>query len=80
MEFTKKGISIILYKNISEPDEIFLKRGWFIISQPNVQENYDEILRLSKIWENIKYKNCIYSKSIMQKIEEMEKFVNCTFD
>ena len=74
MEFTKNGLSIILYKNISEPDEIFLKRGWFIVSQPDIKKNYDEILRLSKVWENIKFKNCVYNKNLMEKIEEMNKY------
>ena len=79
MEFTKNGLSIILYKNISESDEIFLKKGWFIISQPDIKKNYEEILRLSKVWENIKFKKCIYNKSIMEKIEEMDKYTNTTF-
>jgi hypothetical protein len=74
MEFTKNGLSIILYKNISEPDEIFLKRGWFIVSQPDIKKNYDEILRLSKVWENIKFKSCVYNKNLMEKIEEMNKY------
>ena len=74
MEFTKNGLSIILYKNISDPDEIFLKRGWFIVSQPDIKKNYDEILRLSKVWENIKFKNCVYNKNLMEKIEEMNKY------
>ncbi len=79
MEFTKNGLSIILYKNISESDEIFLKKGWFIISQPDIRKNYEEIIRLSKVWENIKFKKCIYNKSIMEKIEEMDKYTNTTF-
>lgn len=80
MEFTKNGLSIILYKNISESDEIFLKRGWFIISQPDIKRNYDEIVRLSKVWENVKFRNCIYNRSLMDKIKEMDKFTGCKFN
>ena len=75
MEFKKNGYSLILYKKNCESDDIFLKKGWFIISQPDVLTNYDEVIRLSKIWENIKFKNCVYSRSIMNKIEQMDKFV-----
>lgn len=79
MEFTKNGLSIILYKNISESDEIFLKRGWFVISQPDIKKNYEEIIRLSKVWENVKFKKCVYNKSLMDKIEEMDKYKSTTF-
>lgn len=79
MEFTKNGLSIILYKNISESDEIFLKRGWFVISQPDIKKNYEEIIRLSKVWENIKFKKCVYNKNLMDKIEEMDKYTSTTF-
>ena len=79
MEFRKNGISLILYKNNSESDEIFFKKGWFIISQPDVENNYTEIVRLSKVWENIKFKKCIYNRNLMEKIEEMDKHTGCSF-
>ena len=79
MEFRKNGLSIILYKNNSESDEIFLKKGWFIISQPDVSRNLDEIIRLAKVWENIKFKNCVYSRSLMEKINNMDKHTGSTF-
>lgn len=73
MEFKKNGKSIILNKKECESDEIFLKKGWFLISQPDIIKNYDENLRLSKIWVNMKFRNCNYNKNIMEKIIEMEK-------
>lgn len=76
MEFKKNGKSIILNKNEYESDEMFLKKGWFLISQPDIIKNYDENLRLSKIWVNKKFRNCIYNKNIMEKIIEMEKNIN----
>ena len=73
MEFKKNGYSLFLYKKNEESDEIFLKKGWFVISQPDILTNYNEIIRLSKIWENVKFKNCEYHPSIMKKIEAMER-------
>ena len=73
MEFKKNGFSLFLYKKKLESDDIFLKRGWFIISQPDIQTNYDEIIRLSKIWENIKFKNCVYHKFLMNKNKDMSQ-------
>lgn len=77
MEFKKNGKSIVLTKNYYDSDEIFLQRGWFLISQPDIIKNYDENLRLSKIWVNKKFKNCTYNKNLMEKLTEMEKNFKC---
>lgn len=76
MEFTKNGNSLILYKNKYESDEMFLKKGWFIISQTDVQKNFQEIERISKLYINVKFKGCVYNRNIMDKIEEMSKNIN----
>ena len=44
------------------------------LTNPDILTNFDEILRLSKIWVNIKFKNCKYHNSIMNKLNEMEKY------
>jgi len=75
MEFKKNGYSLFLYKKNLESDEIFIKKGWFIVSQPDILTNYDEIIRLSKIWTNVKFKNCKYHRSLMNKLNEMDKHV-----
>ena len=75
MEFSKDGNMIFLFKKKYESNEIFMKKGWFIISQPNLSENYDNILKLSEIYINIKFLNCIYDSKIMFKINEMEKYM-----
>ena len=76
MEFKKNGISIILNKNKSEPEELFFKKSWLIINQNNeLFRNYDEIIKLSNIWINHKYKNCKYSKDICNKINQL-KIIN----
>jgi hypothetical protein len=75
MEFCKNGKSIILSKDIGESDEIFFNRGNFIISQPKLY-NFSELVKLSKIWSNFKYKKCSYSYSLNKQITDMEKFMN----
>jgi hypothetical protein len=75
MEFCKNGKSIILYKDMGESDEIFFNRGTFIVSQPKLY-NFNELVKLSKVWSNYKYKGCSYSYSLNKQITDMEKFMN----
>ena len=76
MEFKKNGISIILNKNNSEPEELFFKKGWFIINQNNkLFKEYDNINRLSKVWINYKYKKCKYSKDLIMRIDKMDSII-----
>ncbi len=75
MEFSKNGISIILNKNLGESDEIFFNRGLFIISQPKLN-NFQELIKLSKVWSNHKYKDCVYSYSLNKQITDMEKHMD----
>jgi hypothetical protein len=74
MEFTKNGISIIINKDRNEPDNIFYDRFWYIISQ-NVcdYKDLDELIKLSKIWTNIKYYKCRYPKMIASKALQLSK-------
>ena len=75
MEFSKNGLSIILNKDLGESDEIFYNRGIFIISQPKLN-NFQELVKLSKVWSNYKYKGCSYSYSLNKQIKDMEKYMN----
>ena len=75
MEFSKNGLSIILNKDLGESDEIFFNRGLFIISQPKLN-NFQELVKLSKVWSNYKYKGCSYSYSLNKQIKDMEKHMN----
>ena len=75
MEFKKDGKSIILNKAETEPNDIFTAKGWFIASQ-NINElnnNYDEIIKYSKIWSNINLKNIKYNTTLAYKAKGMEK-------
>ena len=74
MEFSKNDYSIILYKDENESDEIFYNRGLFIINQKNLKNlDLNYLIKLSKIWANIKYKECKYSSSLMNEILNLEK-------
>tara|TARA_B100001248_G_scaffold66372_1_gene46619 strand:+ start:253 stop:483 length:231 start_codon:yes stop_codon:yes gene_type:complete len=71
MEFSKKGRSIIIYKDIGESDQMFFERGNFIISQDEIN-NLNFLEKMSKIYCNIKYKRCVYSNNINKIIKSME--------
>lgn len=73
MEFVKNGYNVFVEKNINESIDMYHDRGWFIVSQLHSNPNLDEVFVLSKIWINIKYKNCKYNPSIFNKIRKMEK-------
>ena len=76
MEFSKNGLSIIVKKDENEPDNFYYERYWFIISQNmNKYKNMEELIKLSKIWINIKYLKCKYSSSITRKVIKMSKFI-----
>ena len=72
MEFTKNGKSLILNKASDESDDIFYKRGHFIISQPN-SDNLNYLIKLSKIWSNYRIKKCTYSNNLIKEINKLEK-------
>ena len=71
MEFSKNGISILLEKEKGETDKVFYDRGNFIINQPNIN-NLDFLIKFSKIYVNMKHKNCIYSPNPNKIVKDME--------
>jgi hypothetical protein len=72
--FKKGNIVCLVEKDIYESFEKFNERGWFIVNQVIKSNlNYNEIVRLSKIWANIKYDGCVYNSSLMNRISELEK-------
>ena len=62
MEFKYNNRSIILYKENYESIDLFIERGNYIIRQSNYDliNNFDEVLKLSKIFVNNKIKKCKY--------------------
>lgn len=75
MDFSKDNISIILYKEDDESDDIFIERGQFIINNYN-KYDYNELIKLSKIWINYKYKKCNYNKRLRDIITELSNNIN----
>jgi len=73
MEFRKNGKSIIITKDEGESDDLFFLRGWFIVSQDLFKFTIDELIKLSKIYTNINYLNCVYNSEMMEKIKNLEK-------
>ena len=70
--FKKNGSIIKLYRDQGEPEEHFVDRGEFVISQkPTNVEDYETAVRLSRIYRNNKYDKAVYSTSIMKQIELM---------
>ncbi len=76
--FYKNGKLIFIKKNIiddhEESQESYILRCMFIISQNIKNEiKYNEIIKLSIIYANIKLLNCSYDKKIIDKIKLLEQ-------
>ena len=57
-----------------ESNNLYLERLWFVAKQePNNYESYKKTIEYSKLWKNIKYLNCKYSKDILTKVKDYEK-------
>ena len=72
MEFNYNGNTIILTKLDSEEYDLFLERGNIIIKNILIIKNYKELVKLSHIYINYKYKNCIYPVSLLDKIKKLQ--------
>jgi hypothetical protein len=69
--FRKGNFYCFVEQEESESREYYLKRGHFIANQrPMNQVEYDEAVLYSKIYMHVKYSKCIYSPSIMKKLED----------
>jgi len=65
---------IILEKLPSESDEMFYDRINFILKNyrgDKIEMSLDNLISYSKIYSNVKYKKCIYSKEIMDNLEKL---------
>jgi len=71
MEFTKDNFSIILNKYDNESYDIYFKRAEFILNNRNSNLKYDELILLSKIFTNNKFKKCKYSNDVIKKIRNL---------
>ena len=71
IEFTKGEISFVLKKYDNESYDIFFKRGDFILKNQNSKLKFNELILLSKIFTNNKFKKCKYSNDINKKIKSL---------
>ena len=63
-----KNNSEIIIQFFSESDELFNDRIEFIKKLEQSDLLYKEVLQLSKIYQNYKYKKCKYNKTLENKI------------
>lgn len=71
IEISKGDVSFILKKYEDESYEIFYKRGDFIVKNKNSNLNFEELVKLSKIFTNEKFKKCKYSIELNKKIKNL---------
>jgi len=74
MAFLKRGNLVVIKKELGESQEYFIKRGYFVASIfPHIISDYEEAIKYSRLFINIKYHRAIYSNSLVNKITELEK-------
>lgn len=76
MEFYKNGYTIYLTKSRDESWDMFLDRGWFVVSQLPFYNDYCYIERMALIWINVKYRKCKYNIDIIDKLKKMTKHID----
>lgn len=66
------GKNFKIYQFYSESNNFFNKRLNFISKLENDKIPYKEALKMSKAWQNIKYKKCKYKKKLYEKIKKYD--------
>ncbi len=51
-----------------ETDQQLIARSWWIMTYLESNPNFEEATLYSKYWHNVIYKQCKYSKAIMERI------------
>ena len=70
--FEKDGYVILLEKDVEEPIEHHIERGYFVVSQkPKTKEEYDNAVLYSRIYINKSHKQCKYSEKIEKIVTKM---------
>ncbi len=68
MEISYNGRIYNIPRLVMETDQQLISRSWWIMQNLETNDNYEQVLLLSKYWHNIVYKHCTYSEEIMNKI------------
>jgi hypothetical protein len=72
--FKKNGYAIILDRDFGEPIEKFNERGNFVVSQkPKTEEEYEQVVKMSRIFRNVKWDHVEYNPKLMKILEDMMK-------
>ena len=72
MIFEKKCYMINLEQEENEPQEWYIDRGYFVVSQMiTTTEEYNEAVKYSRIFVNYKYNKCGYNTEIENKLKKM---------
>jgi|SaaInlV_130m_DNA_3_1039695.scaffolds.fasta_scaffold298502_1 hypothetical protein len=66
--FIKKGKLIILEKLEEESFDILNERANFILEYKKKKLKMDQLIKLSILWSNAKFKKCVYNTEIMNLI------------
>ena len=67
--FLKNDKFYLIKKDKYEPMERFNERGWFIAyMHPKTSEEFNEAVRLSRVWSNMKFDKCVYSDELTIKL------------
>lgn len=71
-EFEYKGKSYNIYREENETDTVFYERASFIIAQePATGAEIKEVLKLSRVWINMNFRQCRYSTDLEDKTVAM---------
>ncbi len=74
MNYEKSGIGYKVKRNQDEVDESYKRRKWFIGEiTPKTKKEYEEAIKLSNIWINMKYLGCRYPTEAEKKVENILK-------
>lgn len=74
MQIYKNGMIFKIERINNETDKQLINRGWFIVNQNIKDENeYNKIIKYSKIWYYYHYYGCEYNMDIMENLNSMIK-------
>lgn len=70
--FRKDDYICIVNRDMNEPIEQFIERGIFISRQKaKTDQEYDKIIKYSRIYINVKFYKCGYSTEIMNELDRL---------
>ena len=73
MLINNDGFYYNIIRDTYESLDIYYSRAWFIVKlKPRNLIELNNFIHYSFLWVNIKYKECIYSRNIHDKINELE--------